>query len=263
MDENKNIAEETKEKAGETEAVKEEVQEEKPEAPVAEAVSVTEGETAPEEEDDDAPYSFPKDDEEQGDNIVFEETTEEPAESVKPKKASKKLIFTICGIVFAVLLLALAVLMPTLDKPKVVIVDNAPTTEAEAKDEGPVKDPGMLIDTATTDIGDAIQDPFEGRYATYQGLSDMEIGPGVRFQLQNPNKDEDVFMQFTILEEGKTVFQTDFIPAGQAKEVMFYELLGEGEHEILVQMQPYLLVGEEYLACPVNNQQQIKVTVEK
>ena len=131
----------------------------------------------------------------------------------------------------------------------------------EAVEIATVENPGLKIDTNTDDIGATVKDPFEGRMITYQGLSDMEFGPGTRFQLQNPNREEDVYMEFTLTEGGEEVFKSDFVPAGRAKEIIFYDLLPEGEHEISVLMQPYIRVGDRFLACTVNNVQRITVTV--
>ena len=121
---------------------------------------------------------------------------------------------------------------------------------------------GIVIDNTASDIGDKMSDPFKDRYVTYQGLTDITISKGTTYQLQNPNKDDDVLMTFSISEDDREITKTDYIPAGKAYEADFAELLGEGSHSVTILMQPYLQTEDgRVLACPVNNSQSMTVIV--
>lgn len=161
-------------------------------------------------------------------------------------------------IVIAVAIVALAVMLYNQNHKTVTTDVTGQVNAAEA----PVEKRGITIDNTAVDIGDKVSDPFEGRYVTYQGLTDITVAEDMTYQFQNPNKEDDVYMTFTITEEDKEIVKTDFIPAGKAYEADFTKLLGKGVHSISVLMQPYIQTEDSrMLTCPVNNAQTMIVTV--
>ena len=162
-------------------------------------------------------------------------------------------------VVIAVAIVAFAVTLVYNQNLKTVTTEVTGQVNAA---EVPVEKCGITIDNTAVDIGDKVSDPFEGRYVTYQGLTDITVAEDMTYQLQNPNKEDDIYMTFTITEEDKEIVKTDFIPAGKAYEADFTKLLGKGVHSISVLMQPYIQTEDgRMLACPVNNAQTMVVNV--
>ncbi len=120
--------------------------------------------------------------------------------------------------------------------------------------------PAVSIDT--TDVSETVvnTNPFAGRYADYQGIS--SINPSEPTYLINPaTNDDDLYMEFVVTEGDEVLYSSELVEAGKSLSVIFSDFLSEGEHDLTITMNPYLLVDGEFVKAPVNNAQQISVTV--
>lgn len=119
--------------------------------------------------------------------------------------------------------------------------------------------PAVAIDTKDADK-EVKGNPFDGRYVTYEGITGIEKN-GATFLVNPADNDDDIFIEFVVSENGEMLYSSELVPSGQGIDVDFTEFLSDGEHEIVVTMNPYLLCDGEYVRCPVNNAQSVKVTV--
>ena len=102
--------------------------------------------------------------------------------------------------------------------------------------------------------------PFAGRYVTYEGITGGQ-SKGSTFLVNPEDNGEDIFIEFVVSENENILYSSELVPSGQGLDVDFGNFLSEGEHEVIVSMNPYLLYEGEYLRCPVNNAQSIKVNI--
>ena len=119
--------------------------------------------------------------------------------------------------------------------------------------------PAVAIDTKDADKEDK-GNPFAGRYVTYEGITGIETN-GATFLANPTDNDDDIFIEFVVSENGDVLYSSELVPSGQGIDVDFSEFLSGGEHEVVITMNPYLLCDGEYLRCPVNNAQSVKVAI--
>lgn len=119
--------------------------------------------------------------------------------------------------------------------------------------------PAVSMDTREAK-SDSNGNPFAGRYVTYEGITGTSAD-GTAFLTNPEDNGEDIFIEFVVSEDGEVLYSSELVPSGQGLDVNFGEFLSEGEHEVIVTMNPYLLYEGEYLRCPVNNAQSVKITV--
>ena len=103
----------------------------------------------------------------------------------------------------------------------------------------------------------AVMEDVEGAF-TYEGLTGV-AAQGKAFLVNPEDNDEDIFIEFVVSENEDVLYSSELVPSGQGLDVDFSEFLSAGDHEVVVTMNPYVLYEGEYLRCPVNNAQSVKV----
>ncbi len=119
--------------------------------------------------------------------------------------------------------------------------------------------PAVSVDTREVKK-EADINPFAGRFVTYEGLTGV-AAQGKAFLVNPEDNDEDIYIEFVVSENEDVLYSSDLVPSGQGLDVDFSEFLSAGDHEVVVTMNPYVLYEGEYLRCPVNNAQSVKVTL--
>lgn len=166
------------------------------------------------------------------------------------KKLKEKRVWwmvAVAGVVAAVCsgVIYFGVVKPALDAKSVEVI----TYEA----------PAVSMDTRQAK-SETPGNPFAGRFVTYEGITGTSMD-GTAFLMNPEDNGEDIFIEFVVSEDGKDLYSSELVPSGQGLDVDFGEFLSEGEHEVVITMNPYLLHDGEYLRCPVNNAQSLKVSV--
>ncbi len=100
--------------------------------------------------------------------------------------------------------------------------------------------------------------PFAGRYVTYEGITRIET-KGTTFLVNPEDNDKDVYMEFVVSEGGNDLYSSELVPSGTGIDVDFTDFLSNGEHDLVITMNPYLCSDGEFFKCPVNNAQNVKV----
>lgn len=119
--------------------------------------------------------------------------------------------------------------------------------------------PAVSLDTRDSQQ-DLNINPFAGRYVTYEGLSGV-WSDGNTFLTNPKDNGNDIFIEFVVSEDENVVYSSDLVPSGEGIDVDLSQFLPEGDHDVTVTMNPYLLYEGEYLRCPVNNAQSVKVSI--
>ena len=119
--------------------------------------------------------------------------------------------------------------------------------------------PAVSLDTRQSQQ-DLNINPFAGRYVTYEGLSGVWSG-GNTFLTNPKDNGDDIFIEFVVSEDENVVYSSELVPSGEGIDVDLSQFLPEGDHDVTVTMNPYLLYEGEYLRCPVNNAQSVKVSI--
>ena len=119
--------------------------------------------------------------------------------------------------------------------------------------------PAVSLDTRESQQ-DLNINPFAGRYVTYEGLSGVWSG-GNTFLTNPKDNGKDIFIEFVVSEDENVVYSSELVPSGEGIDVDLSQFLTEGDHDVTVTMNPYLLYEGEYLRCPVNNAQSVKVSI--
>ena len=119
--------------------------------------------------------------------------------------------------------------------------------------------PAVAINTKDADEKTDIS-PFAGRYVTYEGITGLE-STGSAFLVNPKDNDEDIYIEFVVSEDEDVLYSSDLVPSGQGLDVDFSEFLSQGDHDVIITMNPYVLYEGEYLRCPVNNAQSVRVSL--
>ncbi len=164
---------------------------------------------------------------------------------------NRKRVLIIALLTAAVAVIAASVLWMTVKRP-----DQNRASEVNIEESSA---PAVAINTKDavekTDIN-----PFAGRYVTYEGITGLE-STGNAFLVNPKDNDEDIYIEFVVSEDENVLYSSDLVPSGQGLDVNFSEFLSTGDHDVIITMNPYVLYEGEYLRCPVNNAQSVRVSL--
>lgn len=104
----------------------------------------------------------------------------------------------------------------------------------------------LTIDTSAETKSDAAE-KLADRNVYFAGINDGPISKGVAIDLVNPKENEDIYLQYTVVDKatGEDVFQTSLIEADKFVSWVPSETLDTGKHELIFKEQPYYQVDQD------------------
>lgn len=145
---------------------------------------------------------------------------------VKQSNKKEKICFVCFGIIVTILLIVIACLIYR--KPKQIVTSDQFKENIEL-------DGTQTAKTETSSSQDFIY---------FTGFDNVFITSGETITLpcDAANKDGNIYMSYQILKDGEIVYETGLIESGNHVVFPVSEILGIGEHTIILHEQPYQLI---------------------
>ncbi len=180
---------------------------------------------------------------------VSQSQAKRPAQPVQNTNSNRGGAGKTIAKVFGGVILAAALMVGGAVGVKYVIPTVQQPTEATSN-----KVQNLVIDTSAGAISEA-SEALADRRVYFAGIQDGAISKSSPILLKNPEANEDIVLQYTIVEEGsdETIFQTDLIESNKAVEWIPGDYLAAGDHTLVFMEQPYYQTADGWLPLTAGN----------